>query len=301
MIQIGQSAPSFTLSDQTGSPVTLAGLAGQWVVLYFYPKDDTPGCTTQACDFTAGLAEFQGMNATVVGCSPDSVESHQRFIQKHNLSVRLLSDPDKTALNLYGAWGTKQLYGKPVQGVIRSTVLIAPDGTIAYHWANVKADGHAAAVKQVLADLQAGKPVALPSAGATRTRSAAKAKAPTRINAASGSTTKAKTKARKPAPPKRATGSRTATPARRAAASTRSTTAPRKASARAATAARKTSVRKATARPATGKPATRKAAPRKTATRKPTTRKAAARPAARKPARAGVASRSARTLPRRKK
>lgn len=159
MIQTGQSAPPFTLLDHTGSPLSLADLRGQWVVLYFYPRDDTPGCTVEACDFTNGLGGFQLMNATVLGCSPDSPESHQRFIDKYRLGVQLLSDPDKAVMREYGAYGKKMNYGQEVEGVIRSTVVIAPDGTIAHHWPQVKAEGHADAVRAALAELQAGKAV----------------------------------------------------------------------------------------------------------------------------------------------
>src|SRR5688572_29023573 len=94
MIEIGKKAPAFTLEDQDGKKVSLASLKGHWVVLYFYPKDDTPGCTTQACEFTAGIRDFKGLEATILGCSPDDAESHRKFIAKHRLAVRLLSDPD---------------------------------------------------------------------------------------------------------------------------------------------------------------------------------------------------------------
>src|SRR5215510_1467114 len=101
MIQTGQLAPPFTLLDDGGSPVSLDDLRGQWVVLYFYPKDDTPGCTVEACDFTAGIKAFEGMKALVLGCSPDSPESHRKFIAKHKLRVALLSDPDHKVLEKY--------------------------------------------------------------------------------------------------------------------------------------------------------------------------------------------------------
>ncbi len=154
-IVVGKKAPAFTALDQDGAKVALKDLAGQWVVLYFYPKDDTPGCTTEACEFTEGIKQFTGLNALVLGCSPDTPEKHRDFIAKYKLKVRLLSDPKRELLEKYGAFGEKKLYGKTVQGVIRSTVIIDPQGKVAYHWATVKAAGHAAKVREKLAALQA--------------------------------------------------------------------------------------------------------------------------------------------------
>jgi len=150
---MGKKAPAFALMDQDGKQLSLADLKGQWVVLYFYPRDDTPGCTTEACEFTAGIKDFQGFEATVVGCSPDSVESHKKFIAKHRLAVRL-SDPDHKVMEIYGAWGEKNMYGKVVKGVIRSTVIIDPQGKVAHRWANVRAAGHAGEVREKLRELQ---------------------------------------------------------------------------------------------------------------------------------------------------
>ena len=130
---------------------------GQWLVLYFYPNDDTPGCTTEACDFTNGLKDFEKLDAAVVGCSPNSLESHKKFIAKYKLKVRLLSDPEHKAMTAYGAWGEKVLYGKKTIGVIRSTVIIGPDGKVAHHWARVKAKGHADAVREKLKELRADR------------------------------------------------------------------------------------------------------------------------------------------------
>ncbi len=155
VLEVGTEAPDFTLADQDGRAVTLPGLAGKWLVLYFYPKDDTPGCTTEACDFTAGIAAFAGLDAVVLGCSADSPESHRKFIAKFGLEVRLLSDPDHAAMRAFGAWGEKSAYGRTSVGVIRSTVLIDPRGKVAHHWPNVKAAGHADAVRKKLAELQA--------------------------------------------------------------------------------------------------------------------------------------------------
>ena len=154
-LEVGAKAPAFMLPNQDGRDVNLSDLDGQWVVLYFYPKDDTPGCTVEACDFTAGIKQFEDLNANVLGVSPDSPESHQKFIKKHNLTIELLSDVDRKVLVTYGAWGTKKLYGRESEGVIRSTVLIDPNGKIAYYWPNVKAKGHAEQVRKKLAELAA--------------------------------------------------------------------------------------------------------------------------------------------------
>ena len=176
MIQIGKKAPSFTLPDQTGKSVSLKDLAGRWVVLYFYPKDDTPGCTVEACEFTSALPDFRGLCAEVFGCSADGTGAHQKFIAKYKLGVGLLTDADKSVMKSYGAYGKKLMYGKEVEGVIRSTVLIAPDGMVAHHWPKVKAEGHAAEVKAVLASLQGGAAAAAPKAKAKK--AAAKKAAP---------------------------------------------------------------------------------------------------------------------------
>jgi peroxiredoxin Q/BCP len=157
MLEVGTKAPAFSLAGPQGKKVTLASLAGRWVVLYFYPKDDTPGCTTEACEFTASIRDFEGMDAVVLGVSPDSPESHAKFAAKHGLAVTLLSDPDRTAMTAYGAWGEKTMYGKKVTGVLRSTVLIDPAGKVAHHWKSVKAAGHAAAVRERLAALRGAK------------------------------------------------------------------------------------------------------------------------------------------------
>jgi peroxiredoxin Q/BCP len=153
-IQIGKPAPKFSLEDQDGTRVTLADYRGRWVVLYFYPKDDTPGCTTEACEFTEGIEAFEGLDAVVLGCSPDSPERHRKFIAKYGLKVRLLSDPDHSVMEKYGAWGEKNMYGKTTVGVIRSTVIIDPEGRVAHHWKKVSAKGHAAKVREKLEELR---------------------------------------------------------------------------------------------------------------------------------------------------
>ena len=154
-LKIGKSAPAFSAKDQDDRLVKLSDLKGKWVVLYFYPKDDTPGCTTEACEFTDGLKGFEKLDALVLGCSPDSTERHRKFIAKYKLKVKLLSDPDHQVLEAYGAWGNKVLYGRHFVGVIRSTVIINPAGKVARHWPKVKAAGHAEEVRQALTELRA--------------------------------------------------------------------------------------------------------------------------------------------------
>jgi len=155
-IEAGRKAPAFTLKDDKGKSVSLSDLAGRWVVLYFYPRDDTPGCTTEACEFTASIAQFGKLDADVYGVSPDTVESHAKFRAKHKLKVGLLADPEKRMLAAYGAWGMKTLYGRKFEGVIRSTVIVGPDGKVAHHWRSVRAAGHAKFVHAKLAELRKG-------------------------------------------------------------------------------------------------------------------------------------------------
>ena len=149
----GKKARAFTLENEKNQKVRLSDFAGKWVVLYFYPKDDTPGCTIEAQDFTRDLKQFEKLGATVLGCSPDSVESHQKFIRKYKLSISLLSDPSHKMMGRYNAWGEKNMYGKITEGVIRSTVLIDPKGKVAKHWRRVSAKGHAESVQKTLTAL----------------------------------------------------------------------------------------------------------------------------------------------------
>ncbi|MCL4423491.1 MAG: thioredoxin-dependent thiol peroxidase [Actinobacteria bacterium] len=146
----GDIAPRFTVADQDGNKVALTGFAGAPLVVYFYPADDTPGCTTEACQFNDNLSVFQSSGASVVGISPDGSESHRKFRAKYGLQFPLLSDPDHKVMASYGAWGEKTLYGRKSVGVIRSTFLIGADGRIVRAWYNVRANGHAAKVLEEL-------------------------------------------------------------------------------------------------------------------------------------------------------
>jgi peroxiredoxin Q/BCP len=154
MISVGKPAPSFSLPDQDGRTRKLSEFCGQWVVLYFYPKDDTPGCTIEACEFTEGIRGFTKLDGEVLGCSADSPESHRKFAKKYGLKITLLSDPEHEVMEEYGAWGDKVLYGRKFKGVIRSTVIVDPSGNVAHHWKKVKAKGHAEAVRAKLAELR---------------------------------------------------------------------------------------------------------------------------------------------------
>ncbi len=142
-LEPGDPAPPFTLPDQDGNQVGLQDFAGRRVVVYFYSADDTPGCTKEACQFNDNLAAFGAAGVPVLGISPDGRARHQRFRAKHGLRFPLLSDPDHTVMERYGAWGEKTMYGRKTTGVIRSTFLVGPDGRIERAWYNVRADGHA--------------------------------------------------------------------------------------------------------------------------------------------------------------
>ena len=145
-LETGAKAPAFTLLDADGNKVSLSDFAGQKVVVYFYPRDDTPGCTKEACQFNDNLAQFRKLKVPVIGISPDKQAAHERFREKYSLKFPLLSDPDHTVMAKYGAWGEKMMYGKATTGVIRSTFLIDEKGKVARAWYGVKADGHAAKV-----------------------------------------------------------------------------------------------------------------------------------------------------------
>ena len=142
----GDMAPDFSLPRNGGGTISLSHFAGKPVVLYFYPKDDTSGCTTEAIDFSGLAGEFEKLGATVIGVSPDSVKSHDKFAAKHNLSVVLAADEEHKALEAYGVWKEKSMYGKTYMGVERSTFLIDKAGKVADVWRKVKVPGHAEAV-----------------------------------------------------------------------------------------------------------------------------------------------------------
>ena len=151
-LEAGDRAPAFSLPDQDGTKVALRDFAGAPVVLYFYPADDTPGCTKEACQFNDNLRAFSRAGVAVVGISPDGAAAHTRFRAKYGLRFPLLSDGDHEVMARYGAWGTKTLYGRTTVGVIRSTFLVGPGGVVERAWYHVKADGHAAKVLAELGD-----------------------------------------------------------------------------------------------------------------------------------------------------
>lgn len=151
MLKVGDKAPDFKLLNDKGEEVSLSQFAGKKeVVLYFYPKDNTPGCTTEACSFRDNIPKFTSKNAVILGISPDSVKSHQGFIQKQKLNFNLLSDPESKVAKAYGAWGEKSMYGKKYMGILRTTFLIGKDGKIKKVFEKVKPEGHA---QEVLAAL----------------------------------------------------------------------------------------------------------------------------------------------------
>jgi len=151
----GMAAPDFTLPDADGQPVSLQDMRGAYVVVYFYPKDNTSTCTLEARSFTEEMEEFERLNARVIGISPDPPRSHKRFAEKHNLSVHLLSNPDHDVIAAYGAWVRKKRCGREYEGVDRSTFIIDPGGKIVAVWRNVKVDGHVDEVKAKLEELAA--------------------------------------------------------------------------------------------------------------------------------------------------
>ncbi len=142
-LESGDKAPKFTLRDQDDKPVSLKDFAGAAVVVYFYPADDTPGCTKEACQFNDNLRAFDRSGVKVLGISPDGAEKHTKFRKKYGLKFPLLSDPEHKTMEEYGAWGEKTLYGKKTTGVIRSTFLVDGKGVVRRAWYSVKADGHA--------------------------------------------------------------------------------------------------------------------------------------------------------------
>ena len=155
--KVGEPAPDIALPDESKVVRRLADQRGRWTILYFYPADDTPGCTTEACQFRDHHEDIVAADADVWGVSPDGAASHQRFRSKYGLPFTLLSDEDHDVSTRYGAWGLKTNYGKSYMGIIRSSFLVDPDGRIAAVWPKVKADGHAAEVAQALANARAAR------------------------------------------------------------------------------------------------------------------------------------------------
>lgn len=153
LIEITHAAPDFTLKDQANTTRKLSDAKGQWVVLYFYPKDSTPGCTTQACAFRDASHELTNASAVVLGVSPDGVKSHVKFAQKQSLNFPLLADTDQAVCKAYGVWQEKTTFGKTYMGVVRTTYLIDPQGNVAHRWDKVKVPGHVEDVLQTLTQI----------------------------------------------------------------------------------------------------------------------------------------------------
>lgn len=153
MLELGEKAPDFCLPNQDSEEICLRDLLGSWIVLYFYPKDNTPGCTTQAQEFTSSEPDFAGLGATIIGVSPDSPKKHQNFIAKKELGITLLSDEEKEVCEQYGVWQLKKNYGREYMGVVRSTFIINPDGDVAAIWSKVRVKGHIEDVKTKLQEL----------------------------------------------------------------------------------------------------------------------------------------------------
>ncbi len=153
ILEVGVEAPEFNLPNQSGAMVSLSEFRGKFVVVYFYPEDNTPGCTKESCDFRDNYVPFQKSGTVVLGISPDSEESHVKFIADHNLPFTLLSDTEKKTLNAYGVWGPKTFAGKSYEGVVRSTVLIDPEGKIVKIWSPITVAGH---VDEVLNEVEQG-------------------------------------------------------------------------------------------------------------------------------------------------
>lgn len=152
--KVNDAAPHFAAKDQTGNIVALEDFQGSWLVLYFYPKDNTPGCTTEAINFSEQQSVFQTLGVKILGVSPDSEKSHGKFIEKQQLNLQLLSDPDHAVAEAYGVWGLKKFMGKEYMGILRSTFLINPQGIIVYVWPKVKVKDHVADVLTQVRALQ---------------------------------------------------------------------------------------------------------------------------------------------------
>jgi len=153
-LKVGNESPGFCLPDQDGEEICLDGFRGRWVVLYFYPRDNTKGCTLEAIDFTTSLGDFESLDSVILGVSPDSVKSHRKFCDRHGLKITLLSDAEHRVLEKYGVWQLKKRFGREYFGVVRSTFLIDPEGRIRHLWRKVKVAGHVEDVKQKLVELR---------------------------------------------------------------------------------------------------------------------------------------------------
>ena len=153
-MEIGSEVPPFCLADRAGKQACLSDFRGKWVVLYFYPRDNTSGCTREAMDFSEQLPDFEKWDAAVIGISPDSPASHQKFVAKHQLRVLLLSDENHEVAEKYDVWKLKRMFGKEYHGIERSTFLITPEGKLAQAWRKVKVNGHVDAVKRTLEALR---------------------------------------------------------------------------------------------------------------------------------------------------
>ena len=154
MLDIGNTIPDFCLPNQDEEEICFRDIKGRWIVLYFYPRDNTPGCTTEASDFTDELTDFRELDAVVIGVSPDTPRKHRNFIAKHNLKITLLADTEKELAKKFGVWQLKKSYGREYMGIVRSTFLISPDGKLAYKWEKVRVKGHVQEVKKRLIELK---------------------------------------------------------------------------------------------------------------------------------------------------
>jgi thioredoxin-dependent peroxiredoxin len=271
-LQVGDRAPDFSMPTVSGGTVSLSDLRGKKVVLYFYPKDDTPGCTIEACSFRDNLPNFQGANAEIIGVSRDNTESHQRFRDKYGLNFTLASDDSGQVTEDYGVWREKNMYGKTFMGIQRSTFLIDENGNIAKIWPTVSVEGHSQEVLAAINGEEAPAPAAAPAAAApaAKPKAAAKAKKAPAVKAAP-----------KKAAPKKAAAAKKPAAKKAAAKKKPAKAAPKK---KIAAKAAKKPAKKAAAKKSAKKPAAKKKTAKKPAKRA-TARTAARRTAARRPAR----------------
>ena len=154
MLKVGDTAPEFCLPNQDDIEICSRDLKGKWIVLYFYPKDNTPGCTTEACEFTEAAPDFSDLDAVILGVSADSTKKHRNFIEKKELGITLLSDEDTSMMQKYGVWQLKKNYGKEYMGIVRTTFIIDPEGVVQAVWEKVRVKEHVAKVKEELEKLQ---------------------------------------------------------------------------------------------------------------------------------------------------